>query len=379
MATTRLNPSSSARCPEGRLTVDWRLDGGSTDAYLVTVVPVAMPGRPAVAVSQTGAEQLLISTLPEAVEVVVRCPGGTFPNGLGISAQLTLRIGDTEVDRYILPRADISGTSGATLVVLSPHAGFWQIDIPADLVRQTGPPEGEGPPGPTSGVPQVGLAQEAAYAARRSAGVARLPQHRRSELHLAVDRSASLLPLVRDGSGQALLELLLGVNGVAGSQPDVALWSLDSLPRSVPAGLTPANVDGRWVGAFGAQAQTGGTLLAPLVAATHTPTGARTVVVLTDGVPADLDELRAALGTARAEGSRTRWHLLALARSAGDPGVQLEPWRDELQPLAPLVADGLLSCSALSPELSPGWLVTRLTEPRDLRRAIDALPFWSPS
>ena len=349
------------------------------DGQLVSVVTVAAPSRPAVAVSQTGSAQLLISALPEAVEVVVRCPGGTFPNGLGIQVQLTLRIGELEVDRYVLPRADVSGTSRTTLVVLTPHPGFWQINLPAEPGRQPGPPEEPCLPAPSSGVALVGLAQEAAYAARRSAGTARLPHDQRSDLQLAVDRSASLLPLVRDGSGQALLELLLGVNEVAGSQPDVALWSLDSLPRSVRSGLSPANLDGRWVGAFGAQAQTGGTLLAPLVAATQTSTNARTVVVLTDGVPADLDELRTALATARADGSRTRWHLLALARSTGDPGVQLEPWRDELQPLAPLVADGLLTCSALSPELSPGWLVTRLAEPRELRRAIDALPLWSPS
>ena len=378
MATTRLNPSGSARCPEGRLTVDWRLDGGLADGRLVTVITVAAPARPAAAVSQTGAEQLLISALPEAVEVVVRCLGSTFPNGLGISAQLTLRIGEIEVDRYVLPRADISGTSGTTLVVLTPHPGFWQLDVPADLGRQPGPADAIEGSGARTGPPLIGLAQAAAYAARRSAGTVRLSADRRSELHLAVDRSASVLPLVGGGSGQALLELLLGVNQVVGSQPDVALWSLDSLPRSVPAGLSPTNVDGRWSSAFGAQAQTGGTLLAPLVAATGTTTGARTVVVLTDGIPADLEELRTALTSARARGSPTRWHLLALARSLADPGVQLEPWRDELQPLAPLITDGLLTCSALSPAVSPGWLATRLAEPGHLRLAIDALPFWSP-
>lgn len=370
MATTRLAPNGSARCPAGRLTVDWRLHGGPADdrlptgTSLVSVVTVAAPGRPAVAVSRTGAGQLLIAALPEPVEVVVRCPVGTFPDGLAISVQLTLRVGEVEVDRYVLPRADISGTSGTTLVVLTPQPGFWQLDVPTR---------------PDAELALVGLARQAAYTARRSAGSARLPQDRRSALHLAVDRSASLVPLVRDGSGQALLELLLGVNEVVGSQPDVALWSLDSLPRPLPDGLSRATVEGRWAAAFGGQAQTGGTLLTPLVAATRTTTDARTVIVLTDGVPADLDELRAALASARADGSRTRWHLLALARSVGDPEVQRDPWRDELAPLAPLVADGLLTCSAVWPELSPGWLATRLAEPLALRRALDALPFWSPS
>lgn len=380
MATLRLSAGGSARCPEGMLTLDWRVAGGSPADVALEVNQVASPATPAVAVSPTGSGKVLIAALPEAVEVQVSpVSGDTFGNGVTVSTQLTLRVGGVEAAQYLLPEADVSGTPRTTLLRLTPQPGFWQLDVPTDVEVQQSAPAASAPRPAVSSEPETdldGLARDAAYAARRRAGSARLPEDRRSELHLAVDRSASMLPLVRGGSGQGVMDVVVGVNDVVGSSSTVALWSLGSIPVPMRPGLTRASAAGRWSAELAERASTGGTLVAPLVSETAGSGPRRTVLVLTDGPPADLPELAAALQSARQAGTSTRWHVLALARTAGDRQVQRDPWRDELASLAPLVRDGLLTCSGITPGEREGWLPELLADEAELARVVDALPFW---
>ncbi len=209
---------------------------------------------------------------------------------------------------------------------------------------------------------------------RRQAGAARLAPDARTELLVAVDRSASLLPAQRAGAVQALLEVLLGVSAVWGSADSLPVWELGAVPRPLPQPLDRANAPGFVTHVLGERITTDGTLLAPLVRATAGVGGSRTVVVVTDGVPADLEEVTAALReTTRARGT-TRWHLLAIARGTDDATVRHEPWRDELTALAPLVAERLLTVSSVAPGTGPAWLSTRLTEASALDALVAGLP-----
>lgn len=380
MATVRLKPGGSARCPQGMITLDWRVAAGAPGDVALEVVRVSSPDQPAVAVSPTGPGQVLIAALPEGVAVQVRpTSGDSFGNGVSVNAQITLRVGGVEAAQYVLPATDVSGTPRTTLLRLTPETGFWQLDVPADngvttTVRTASPAPGT--PTPAGDVNLEGAARDAAYAARRRTGGARLPETLRSELHLAVDRSASLLPLVRAGSGQALMDLVVGVNEVVGSTPTVSLWALGSTPTPLRPGLTRGSAAGRWAGELRDAASTGGTLVAPLVAETASGAAPRTVLIVTDGPPADLPELEAALLRARQEGTRTRWHVLALARTTGDSTVRLESWRDELSRLQPLVSAGLLTCSGITPTDKAGWLPALLADEASLDAVVDALPFW---
>ena len=376
MATTRLNAGVTARCPEGRMTVGWKADGLAAGGMLLEVVKVSDPATAALGTSPLGPTQTLIAGLPEAVAILVRPAfGSTFAHDAHVELALTLRVDNVEAGQYLLPRVNVSGTPSTTLAVLSPNPGFWQIDVPASL---GGPPMivGSDPAGGSLPVESEleGLARSAAFAARRSAGATRVAAPR--ELHVAVDRSASFLPLVRQGSGQALLELVLGVNEVAGSEAQVGLWTMGNVPQQVRPSLTKSNLNGYWSTAFGDQAHTGGTLVAPLIAQTNSNARDRTVIILTDGAPADAEDVATAVAEARAEGTRTTWHLLALARSSADPHVRQEPWRDELATLAPLARAGVLSYSAISPSAEASWLTDRLQDQDVMHQIVDQLPLW---
>ncbi|MCW2606750.1 MAG: hypothetical protein JWO60_1443, partial [Frankiales bacterium] len=221
---------------------------------------------------------------------------------------------------------------------------------------------------------QDDLVQRAAWAVRRQTGVARLGPDARTELQVAVDRSASLLPALRTGAVQALLEVLLGANGVCGAADAVPVWELGAVPQRLPQPLDRSTAPGFVAHVLGERVTTDGTLLAPLVRTTAAAGPPRTVVVVTDGVPADLEQVTAALrDTTRARGT-TRWHLLAVARGADDPTVQHERWRDELAALQPLVAERLLTVSSVAPGNGGGWLTARLADVAALDALVAGLP-----
>ena len=407
MAVTKLAPGGRARCTTGHATLGWSVDGADLSEVVLRVVQ-RDAGRPAIGVQPTGPGRLLIAALPVPVVVLVLPrDGNVFRDGVSVSAELTLRVDGHDGDQYVLPEVDVSGTSEQVLLIMVPADGVWSLELPADLaVRQARPsthsrvgapapsaaalraPQHDGPaatrltpPEPAQeeadGAQQPGvsqLAQRAAYAARRHVGAARLAPEARSEFHVAVDRSASLLPALRTGAVQSLLEVLSGLNSVCGLTDQVPVWELGVAPSRLSTPLDPTTVLGYVTHVLGQRVTTDGTLLAPLVRATAGSGASRTVVVVTDGVPADLTQVTLALRQTTRSRGNTRWHVLAVARGADDPAVRQEAWRNELAPLLPLVAERLLTISSVAPGQGAGWLAARLGDVRALDALVGALP-----
>lgn len=383
MATTRLKPGITARCVAGQMQVDWQL-AGSTGSLSVLRVRDEQPAVGAVAESS---RQSTVHDLPEPARLVVTPSGGqVFPADTQLSGTLSIIVNGQVAQDFRLPDLNVSGTPYAVLATLVPQAGFWEIDVPTDFGGTAAePPPPPSAPGKaparrraapdTNEQPDLeGTAKLAWYAARRSAQGARAVAPR--ELQLAVDRSASFLPLVRGRTGQAILDVVIGVNAVCGTEKQVSVWALGSLPAPVRPALSSKNAEGYWTDRLGADAHTGGTLVAPLIRETATDSRDRTVVILTDGAPADLDDVVAEIVAAQAAGTRTRWHVLALATSTSDPRVRQEPWRDELGTLAPLQARGLLTCSAIAPALEEDWFLPLIEDEDSLAGIVSSLPLW---
>jgi hypothetical protein len=359
MAVIKLGAGQTTTLPpSGTLGLTWQVTGLHASQVQLRFERTDSPGQPAPAAQATGPNSWLVPALPVAATVIVRpAAGGTFPDGVRIDQQLSLRLGASGSDEFVLPSVDVSGTSQSSLLELVPLAGVWQLTVAGARVPARTAPRGE-VTAPSPDLPE--LTQSAIYRSRELAGPdGVLPEHLHTELQIAIDGSASMLPFVRSGARRSLLEVLVGVNAVAGTSAEMRVWQLGTSPEPSPRGLSNETVQ-TYDALLGSVPRTTGTVLAPLVQATANGTR-RTVIVLSDGVPADLDDLQDALGAARGSGSQTRWHLLAFARSTADPAVRLEPWRDELTSLRRLLGDSL-TASSVSPGDGEGWLAQRLAD-----------------
>jgi hypothetical protein len=365
MAVTRLTPGGSARLAPGLLKLNWQVSGATRQNELeLAVEALGRPGSVAAGIQSTGSGQALIAALPEAVRVVARrSDGGHFPPVTRLDVQVELRVGQADGGQFVLPTTDVSGTTETELFRLMPREGFAEFEVspaPTAVVN---------PPADTS------LLQRTVYSARRLiGGDGQLPAAARRELVVAVDRSASMLPLIRSGVRRDLLELLLGVSQVLSGSRGVPVWQLGRVPRQVRPALSPDTLD-RYDDVLGRSASTEGTVVAPLLSSTAGSVKARVVVVVTDGVPADIDGVTAALAEPAVAGGRTSWHVLALARSLEDPAVRATPWRDELGPLR-AIASEQLTVSSIAPGNGDGWLGERLADDDALDDVVAALPFW---
>jgi hypothetical protein len=379
MAMKTISPGESTRCPPGSLLLEWTVTG---DALLVEVViePSSAPGLPAAGVQRTGPRRCQLSRLDESMNIVVRSRSGSpLPNGFLVSVRLLVRVGPNDAGTFTLETADVSGTARAHVGTVVPGGGYWQISAPATNLPaarrhlstdHTPTPETELP---DDGLPE--LAQRAAYAARRVALSRHLPTGQTVRLQIALDRSASMSCRLVDGTVQSLFEVLLGVNQVIGTFKDVRLWEVASPPLPLKVDLSPASVQDVVSREFAAKASTAGTALAPLIAAVDGEDPS-CVVVITDGVPADLGAVNSAL---QAKTTPTRFHLLAIARSVDDPRVMAEPWRDELSALRSVSADPSLTVSGVTPQTGLGWLAHRLDTDDALEKLVADLAVWPDS
>jgi hypothetical protein len=169
-----------------------------------------------------------------------------------------------------------------------------------------------------------------------------------------------MLPHVRSGVRRTLLQVVLGINAGIGLSSEITVWQLGRSVAAVDKPLSNETIQG-YDGHLGDVPYTAGTALAPIVRATAAGSRPRLVIVITDGVPADLDDLQKALTDVESEGIH-RWHLLVLARSSGDPEVLAEPWRDELWSLSTIDSKSF-SYSAITPETAEGnWLEKSLAD-----------------
>lgn len=402
MAVTILAPGRSARCQAGPLTLEWHVDGGPSSSVALSVEPEQGSHGPAVPVQPLSPGQLLLPLVREPVVVVAR-PAHGYVFGDGVTLDLTVRLSGG-ITEYVLHTIDLSGISEARLVAAAPNDGALVLvaepaSAPAppprpargeqqprfDSGEPTTSPEGPVPPSPPTTQPSGGStaretlppsALRAAYSARRRIDSARLPPEQLSQLIVAVDRSASMLSVVRTGALADLLEILLGLSTVVSAEPVLPVWELGQVPSLLPRALSPTTVDGFVGRELQESASTTGTLVRPLVSHLgHTDVRQR-VVVVTDGPPPDGVAFAESVAAARVAGSATSWHLVAFARSLSDPSVAAEPWLDEL---ARLPGDAWASVASLTPGVGPSWLSERMSNSAELNRLVNDIFDWAPA
>jgi hypothetical protein len=357
MPVTMLNPGDQHPMRAAALEVGWRVQGCARDQVLVTFEDGG--GHPAAQVQPVGPQSLLLTGWPQAVALVARPVGtGAFPDGVRLDAYLNSKSHQTTGDQVVLPSFDISSTSSALLLTVAPAGDGCVVAVPAATST------------PAADLGSDSLVQRAAYSARRQSGSHTMPDHLRRTVSLAIDQSASMLPHHRSGAVQSLLELVLGVNLMCGTAETVPVWSLESPPRRLPRALERTTITGYAAEELGRGPFTSGSALAPLIEhIDHSGTGDACVVV-TDGVPADLNAVTTAL-TARTR--PVSWHLLAVARGPADPAARSEPWLDELRALDPAIRAGLLAVASISPGDQPDWLAGALSSAGELDALVGAL------
>jgi hypothetical protein len=278
-----------------------------------------------------------------------------------------------EIERFEFPRADVSGTPGFDLAELLPQGDLLSVRCPGSGAAPAVPGVAAAAASPSAEpLPEAvsGLARDAAYAARRPAGSDRLDPSRRRELVVAIDGSASNAALLNDGSGQALLEVLVGVNSVAGARSEIPLWLMGSEPQQVSS-MTASTVDGLWARLFAGRRTTDVAALSPVVDTLPASDNVVQLVVVCDGPLADAEATVERLKARAAAGQRVSCHVLAVA-----VGASAQPWRDELAPLRRWASEGLFTLSTVEPTGPTAGLASTLADPDRLRDAISALPLW---
>jgi len=347
MTVTILDARGAVPCAAGPLEVEWT----GPDGVSVVLECRSTPGRGATHVQRLGDRSLLLTGLPEDVALVARpvTPGTVFADRVVVGVQLSSH---DSGDQIVVPPVDVSGTTAAVLLTVGSRDGRWLVTAEEGAAtRSSTLPVGE--------VSPESLVKRAAYGTRRRIGASSLPPLQQRSMVAVVDRSASMLAHQRSGAVQSLLEVVLGVNLVCGMHREVPVWTLELPPRQLSRALDVTDV-GRYVTErLDPEPYTSGCTLAPLIRDLD-PADPAVAVVITDDVPADLPEVAAALA---ANVRPVAWHLLAIARGPGDPAVRLEPWRDELSALAPMVGSRLLTVSSVTPGSEPGWLARELAAP----------------
>jgi hypothetical protein len=376
MTVIMLRPGMSAGCPAGALEIDWHARGVAPSSVTVIVEVLDAPGRPAPAVLPVGDQTLRLTGLPAAVALTARPrnAGTVFPDGVIFDVRLSMGAGQDGSDQMVLAPVDISGTAISTPLTITPTPTGWEVTavssghwVSADTAGAT---SGAGSDESTT------LVQRATWSARRHAGAHSLPPNRLTEFVLAVDGSASMLTHHRSGAVRALLELFLGVNAVCGANQAIAIWGTGWAPARLRTDLTTATLDECDAMVIDDRALTSGTALAPLVTVLPPARSRRTVFVITDDVPPDLDAATIALAARPDVPHLTAWHLLELALGRQDPTARVEPWRDESRPLATLVERGLATTSAITPGNGQGWLAESLSTRDHLDALVGDLCLW---
>ncbi|MDT4994070.1 MAG: hypothetical protein QOH97_3962 [Actinoplanes sp.] len=362
MPVTVLSAGDSLPTRASALEIGWQIRGERPDQVIVAFEVAGE--RAAVHVQHIGPQNLLLTGWSEAVALVARptVPGAVFVDGVGLDVQITVRSDNVSGDQIVLPPFDVSSTRAAHLLTVTPAGDGCIVAVSSSA----GSPAARLDPG--------SLVQRAAWSARRQSGTQTLPDHLRRTVSVAVDQSASMLPHHRSGAVQSLLEMLFGVNLLCGTAEAVPVWSLESPPRRLSRSLDRTTVLGYADAELSRGPFSSGSTLAPLIEQIDRSGTGDACVVMTDGVPADLDAVTTALS------ARTRpvtWHLLAIATGPDDPAVQTEPWRDELRALGPAVRAGFLTVASVSPGGEPGWLADDLTSADRLDLVVGALGLTS--
>lgn len=212
---------------------------------------------------------LVLTRVTAPIEIrVIPVRERTFPSSTVVSLSATIEMhGDPDPERAVMQGVDLSGLSERELLRVEPAGGAVRLTALGVVVDAPLPP----------------LAARARDLARELLGVERVSGADASALVIRVDGSASLRPLVADGSVGAALEVVVGVSRVTSAERPVTAEigstrlrtvvaeSVAALPRAVHDALTelPLQTGFRAGGGAGAGEPT-------------------TICVVSDGVPADL-------------------------------------------------------------------------------------------
>lgn len=134
--------------------------------------------------------------------------GGTFGSSTVISCTAEIEVrGDHDPERAVLGQVDLSGLTGRDLIEVVPDGTRLQLTS-LGVVAQTELPE---------------LAAAARDTAREVVGTERAPRDQRTDLTILVDCSASMRPLIEEGSVAAAVDVLVGVAQVVCDNVSVRL------------------------------------------------------------------------------------------------------------------------------------------------------------
>jgi hypothetical protein len=265
----------------GRRLVTAAVTGRDTAGALLPEGAVLLAARlgdaPAPAAVATRPGVLVLRRVDDDDEVVLQVRPGAgihFPEGTVLHLDLrTTRTADADEEVVVLRDVDVSGLGARDLVAVAAHD--------ADRLRVTA----RGTvPNPRLG-PLAGLARAAA---RHRLGVERTAEA--VDLTVAVDLSASMAPVIGDGSVAAVVDVVVGLAQVVGFGRSLGVRLLGERPVDVEpvaptalAAVTTTAISRAGLGC-GFRSVPDGVLDSP---------GSVTYVV-TDGVPADVAALRAA-------------------------------------------------------------------------------------
>lgn len=134
--------------------------------------------------------------------------GGTFASSTVISCTAEIEVrGDHDPERAVLAQVDLSGLTGRDLIEVVPDGPRLRLTS-MGVVTQTELPE---------------LAAAARDAAREVLGAERAPREQRTALTILVDCSASMRPLMEEGSLASAVEVVVGVAQVMNERVAVRL------------------------------------------------------------------------------------------------------------------------------------------------------------
>ncbi|WP_432558928.1 hypothetical protein [Granulicoccus sp. GXG6511] len=303
MPTYVLEGGSSATLPAKPLTL--RVQGpGQADIRL----EARQNGAPDPSALSPMPGMLVLPRVTGPLEVrVIPMRERTFPSATVIALSAAIEMHrDQDPERAVMQGVDLSGLAERELLRIEPHGDRLRLIALGVVIDAPLPP----------------LAAKARDAARELLGVERVPAADASALVIRVDGSASMRPLVLDGSVGAALEVLVGVSRVTAAD----------LPVTAEAGSPdPREVAGESVGALPREVhEVLGSM--PLTtgfrSAGRVRSGDRvTLCVVSDSVPADLpSEPQTALALIAARSARD---VLAPRAPAGTGWIPVGEWGRE--------------------------------------------------
>lgn len=266
MPTYVLEGGSSATLPAKPITL--RVQGrGQGDIRL----EARRDGAPDPTAMSPMPEMLVLPRVTAPVEIrVIPTRERTFPSSTVIALSAAVEVhGDPDPERAVMQGVDLSGLAERELLRIEPLGGAVRLTALGVVVDAPLPP----------------LAARARDLARELLGVERVPAGDASALTIRVDASASMRPLIADGSVGAALEVLVGVSRVTSADSEVSAEIASTGPRAVRAESVAAlpHAVHHALGEL--------PLLTGFRSAGHDRTdgaGRTTLCVVSDGVPADL-------------------------------------------------------------------------------------------